>query len=107
MIGRIRVAGDGEIAPGGSRLIQGPGGPIAVFRVGDDYFALDDNCPHRAGPLSEGVVTNGAVRCPWHGARFDLRTGAALEGPTTRAVPCHRVLVENGEIVLEVAETGR
>ncbi len=48
---------------------------IAVFRNGDEFWALDGICPHAGGPLAEGVVTGHIVTCPWHGWQFDASTG--------------------------------
>lgn len=50
---------------------------IAVFRYHDEYFALDETCPHRGAPLHQGDITDGIVMCPWHQWRFDLRTGCS------------------------------
>lgn len=67
--------------------------PIALLRVGGVLYALDDRCPHAGGPLSEGVVENGTLRCPWHERHFDPATGACIDHPATRAVACHAVRV--------------
>jgi len=74
----IRLAG--ALAPGTGRLLEHGVRRIAVFRVGDTYFAFDDICPHRMGPLSEGTLDFTAravlVTCPFHGWQFDLASGA-------------------------------
>jgi len=60
---------------------------IAVFKVGGDYFAIDDACTHVGGPLSEGTIMGQAVICPWHGAQFNLATGHCTppaRGPVQR-----------------------
>jgi nitrite reductase (NADH) small subunit len=72
-----------DIPRRGARRVTRPDGlpPIAVFRTADDeVFALVDRCPHRGGPLSEGIVQGRAVACPLHGWVIDLHSGAA-EGP--------------------------
>jgi nitrite reductase (NADH) small subunit len=67
----------GRPADGADRWVVEHGGRrLAVFDVGGRLVVTDDACPHRGGPLSEGVVRNGAVMCPWHWYTFDLRSGA-------------------------------
>ena len=75
-----------EIPLRGARRVCAGRRPIAVFRTGDDeVFALIDRCPHRAGPLSEGIVSGRSVTCPLHNWTIDLATGRACapdEGET-------------------------
>ena len=68
-----------DIPKRGSRVIATSAGPIAVFRTGDDrVFALKDKCPHRGGPLSQGIVHGEYVTCPLHGWNIALATGEAV-----------------------------
>jgi len=53
---------------------------VAVFRVGEELFAVDDSCPHQGGSLGLGVVLDGEVTCPWHGLHFCLSTGRNTDG---------------------------
>lgn len=74
---------------------------IAIFRQRDGrLFATDDRCPHRGGPLSDGLLGEGRVLCPLHGFAFDLATGC---GPAHRAV-VHEVHVEAGRVVVLISE---
>jgi nitrite reductase (NADH) small subunit len=79
-----------DIPPRGARCVVTPRGRIAVFRTADDkVFALEDRCPHRSGPLSQGIVHGAAVTCPLHNWVISLETGKALgadEG-TVRTIP--------------------
>ena len=52
---------------------------IALFNVDGTFYAMDNSCPHAGGPLGEGKVNGGIVECPWHGWRFDIRTGTRVE----------------------------
>ncbi|MCZ7624549.1 MAG: nitrite reductase (NAD(P)H) small subunit [Candidatus Methylomirabilota bacterium] len=76
------------------------GCPIAVFRQRDgQLFATENACPHRGGPLAEGIIGDGKVICPLHARQFDLVTGASQDC----AVKTYPVRVEGGEILLTLA----
>lgn len=63
----------------GSRIVKSAQGDIAVFRAADDaVFALSDSCPHRGGPLSQGIVHGHRVTCPLHNWVLELESGAAI-----------------------------
>jgi NAD(P)H-dependent nitrite reductase small subunit len=72
---------------------------IALFRLDGEVFALDDHCPHKAGPLGEGHCENGQVFCPLHGWAFDIKTGACADVPA-RPATCIPVRVEDGKVFL-------
>ena len=74
---------------------------ICLVRVHDEVFAVEDRCPHRDFPLSGGDVVNGCLECPFHGARFDVRTGNCVSGPSEEdAVKVYPVLQVNGVVLL-------
>ena len=92
-----------DIPSRGGRVVKTPRGCIAVFRAFDDtVFALDDRCPHKGGPLSDGIVHGHKVACPLHGLVISLETGAAAN-PEEGAVRTHQVRVEAGRILLSAA----
>lgn len=92
-----------DIPRRGARVVKTPHGCVAVFRTGDDQvFAISDRCPHRGGPLSEGIVHGHAVTCPLHNWVFSLETGLA-QGADDGAVPTYPARVEAGRILLDVA----
>jgi nitrite reductase/ring-hydroxylating ferredoxin subunit len=72
---------------GGLRVAQ----VVAVFRVGDKLCATQARCPHRGGPLYEGHLDAGTLTCSWHGARFDVCTGALLRGPAQTPLETYHV----------------
>jgi len=75
---------------------------IAVFRAHDgEIHAIQDRCPHRRGPLSEGIIDNCKVICPYHGHKFDLRSGEGSE--TGESVTVYEVHEKNGELYLKVS----
>jgi len=94
-----------DIPRRGSRRVRGPEAdvPIAVFRTAnDEIFALVDRCPHRGGPLSEGIVQGCAVACPLHGWVIHLDSGVA-EAPDEGCVPTIAVKLDEGRILLFVS----
>ena len=75
---------------------------VALFNVDGELFALDTTCPHAGGPLGEGTLQGDLVRCPWHGWKFNVRTGYCLKNPIHEwAVSCFPLRVENG--IIQVA----
>ncbi|HUA34679.1 MAG TPA: bifunctional 3-phenylpropionate/cinnamic acid dioxygenase ferredoxin subunit [Candidatus Binataceae bacterium] len=76
--------------------------PIAIFRVGDKFFATDDTCTHAKFSLSEGYVEEEEVVCALHEARFCLRTGRVLSPPATVALRTYPVKVEGDDVLVEL-----
>lgn len=77
---------------------------VAVFRIGDEVFALDDLCSHAQASLSEGEQMGNIVECPRHGGRFDIRTGKAKHFPAFSPVQTYRAKVEDDGIYVDVGE---
>ena len=77
---------------------------VAMFRVGDEVFALGDRCSHAEASLAEGELWDGAVECPRHGSEFDLKTGVPTSLPATKPVPTYEVTVEDGNVYLELED---
>ena len=98
----VKVAKTNEIEPGQARLVEVRGKPITVFNVDGQFFALDNTCTHRGGPLAEGEISGHEVTCPWHGATFDIRTGQVVGPPAQRAVAHYGVRVTGADIEVEV-----
>ncbi len=92
-----------DIPPLGSRVVQRvSGGDIAIFRTSDDaVFALHDKCPHKGGPLSQGIVHGRKVTCPLHGWNIGLEDGQAV-APDVGSCGQFAVKVEAGEVYLAV-----
>jgi NADPH-dependent 2,4-dienoyl-CoA reductase/sulfur reductase-like enzyme/nitrite reductase/ring-hydroxylating ferredoxin subunit len=87
-----------DIPDGG--LAGGHVGDAAVLlaRRGDELFAIDATCSHYGGPLAEGLMVGDTVRCPWHHARFCLRTGEAIGAPAFNALSCWRIEKQQGRV---------
>ena len=86
-----------DLADGG--MIGGHVGeePVLLARRGDEFFAIGSACSHYGGPLAEGLAVGDTVRCPWHHARFSLRTGEAIGAPAFNPVACWRVDKRDGK----------
>jgi NAD(P)H-dependent nitrite reductase small subunit len=91
-----------DVTAGHGKQVMINGRPLALFNVDGNYYAIDDTCPHRGGPLSEGAVAGAEVICPWHSARFDLKTGQVLGPPAKSGVKAYPVRVAGNEIEVDV-----
>ena len=98
----VKAARTTEIGPGQARLVEVKGKQIALFNVDSQFFALDNTCTHRGGPLADGEVSGHEVTCPWHGATFDVRTGEVVGPAAQRAAVRYGVRVTGTEVELEV-----
>jgi len=102
MAGFVKVGKTGDLSPGQGKKVEVGGKKIALFNVDGAYYAIDDACTHRGGPLSEGELSGNEVTCPWHGAVFDVKTGNTLGPPATKGVARYNVRVSGDSIELEV-----
>jgi len=98
----INVAKTSAIPEGQAAAFEVEGKKIAIFNVDGTFHALDDTCPHAGAPLSSGYVQDGRVGCPWHGADFDLRTGAVLCPPARGGVQVYPVKIDGEDLFLEI-----
>lgn len=92
------VAPAADIEQGGYRTVDVDGTAVAVFNLGGTFFAIEDVCTHDGGRLAGGPVDGDQVVCPRHGARFCIRTGAALSAPAYEPAASLPVRVEQGEV---------
>ena len=101
MMERLHLCSLAELPQGGSRF-DVAGHRIAVFRIGDDIYALGDRCSHAEASLSEGEIFDGSVECPRHGSEFDLATGEPESLPATKPVPVYALDVDEGVVFVSL-----
>ena len=93
-----------ELADGKMRLVELMDRLVIVFRVGDDFYCIDDVCTHDGGTLSDGECHQFEIACPRHGARFDIRNGRALSMPATQDTGSHEVQLVGDDVMVRLAE---
>ena len=98
----VRVAEAQEVGPGEMKLIEVEGQRIVIANVAGAFYAFGDVCTHANGPLSEGVLEEDRVECPWHGSVFDVKSGRPVSGPARNPVPTYRLKVEGGGVLVAV-----
>jgi 3-phenylpropionate/trans-cinnamate dioxygenase ferredoxin subunit len=93
-----KLATADELAPGEIKQYLVDDRFVALCNVEGEFHAFEDVCTHQFTHLSEGEFTDSEVKCPLHGAKFDVKTGAAKSLPAVKPVPKHEVKVENGNV---------
>ncbi len=98
------VTNTADLAPGEMKLVDLDGEKIAIANVDGEYFAFNNTCPHKGGPLTEGKLEGDIVTCPWHSTPFNVRTGEAQEGGVTDdPVSTYEVHLEGDDIQIRKA----
>lgn len=102
----LAVAQTDEVEDPGSMLVEVGDRLVVLIHAAGHWYALDDVCTHDGGPLSEGPLdpAAGTIACPRHGAKFDIKTGAALTMPATKPTASHAVKVEGNQIFVRLCE---
>jgi NAD(P)H-dependent nitrite reductase small subunit len=96
-----KVASAADIPAGTGKVVEVGGKSIAVFNCDGTFYAVDNTCKHRGGPLAEGSVSGTTVSCPWHGWEYDVTSGACQMDPSIK-VDTFSVKVEGGDILLSL-----
>lgn len=102
---RIRLAAEREFAGRlgfVGRIEDTPAGAISIYHVDNRLYAVADACPHAGAALSEGRLDGDVVTCPRHGSQFRVTDGERVRGPADTALACFRVLVEAGDVFIEL-----
>lgn len=101
--GFVKAAAVDQVHEGQPLCADVGGQAVAIFKVGDSFFALDNTCSHAGGPLCEGTQQGNAIECPWHGSKFDVATGALKQGPAVRPQKKYSVRIKNEDIEVRLA----
>lgn len=97
----VKVGNASDLKPGENKVVNVNGTEVALFNVGGEFFAMTNTCPHRGGPLGEGFLESDVVTCPWHGWKFNVKTGVSPVVPTAK-VATYQVKVEGNEVMVAV-----
>jgi nitrite reductase/ring-hydroxylating ferredoxin subunit len=81
--------------------IEVNGEKVCIANAEGRYYALSNVCTHMGGPLAEGKIEGFEVQCPWHGSKFDIRTGKVVRPPAMREEPTYEVKVEDNNILIK------
>ena len=91
-----------ELPPGSHHVVVVEGIAIAVFNIEGGFYAIEDSCTHQGLPLSDGFLDNDTITCPFHGAKFCIRSGQALSLPAYIDLTMFETRVENGIVQVRV-----
>ena len=98
----IKLAKTFDVPEGAVKVFPSGEQRVALAHTKDGFFAMQDLCTHDDGPLGEGAVADGQVECPRHGARFDIKTGAATRMPAIVPVKAYPVKVEGTDVLVQI-----
>ena len=100
---RVKIANTADVPAGSATVVEVGGVAIAVFHRPEGWFAIENTCTHKGGPLGEGDVESFTVTCPLHGGQFDIRDGNLIGPPPTRPVRAFPVVVDGEDVSLELS----
>lgn len=98
---KVKIATVDDVPAGQGRTVEAAGKTLALFNIDGTYYAIDNTCSHRGGPLGEGDLEDRVVTCPWHAWQWDVVTGANVNNPAVK-VACFSVTVEGGRIYVDL-----
>ena len=96
----VKVADTKDIPSSQMKSVEVSGEKICVVNVEGKYYAIGNVCTHVGGPLAEGTLEGYEVECPWHGSKFDVRTGEPTKPPARQSVPAYEVKLEGNNILV-------
>ena len=100
----VKVATVRDVPDPGKMTVEVEDSVVVLVHLDGQFYCIDDVCTHDGGPLGEGRLCDHAIACPRHGAKFDLRTGAALTMPATEATVVHEVKVESEDVYIRLSD---
>ena len=96
----VKVAEIKDIGPSSMRAVDVEGEKVCIINAEGSYFSIGNVCTHVGGPLNEGTLEGYEVECPWHGSKFDIRSGSVTEPPAVRAVSKYEVKLDGNNILV-------
>ena len=96
----VKVAESKDIGPSTMKAVDVAGEKVCIINTEGNYYAIGNVCTHMGGPLNEGTLEGFEVQCPWHGSKFDVRTGEPTKPPARQAVSSYEVKIQ-GQRLLE------
>jgi nitrite reductase/ring-hydroxylating ferredoxin subunit len=96
----VKVAEAKEIAPSSMKAVEVEGEKVCIINTEGTFYAIGNICTHVGGPLDEGTLEGYEVECPWHGSKFDVRTGEPTKPPAVRGVPNYEVKIEGNNVLV-------
>jgi nitrite reductase/ring-hydroxylating ferredoxin subunit len=96
----VKVAETKDIKPSTMKAIDLAGERVCIVNVEGNYYAIGNVCTHVGGPLNEGTLEGYDVECPWHGSKFDVRTGKPTRPPARQSVPTYVVKIEDNNLLV-------
>lgn len=97
----IKIATTDELAPGNGMVAEVNEKTIALFNVDGTFYAIDNTCIHRGGPLGEGELEGEVVTCPWHAWEYNVKTGVSVNNPSA-CVATYPVIIEGHEVKVKI-----
>jgi nitrite reductase/ring-hydroxylating ferredoxin subunit len=96
----VKVTEGKNISPSQMKEVEVNGEKICLANVEGKYYAIGNVCTHLGGPLAQGKLEGYEVQCPWHGSRFDIRTGKVVRPPAMRSEPTYEIKIEEDDNIL-------
>ena len=102
--GFVKVAESKDIEPSSMKAVDVAGEKVCIINIEGNYYAIGNVCTHVGGPLDEGTLEGYEVECPWHGSKFDFRTGEPTKPPARQAVSKYQVKIQDNSILARKQE---
>ena len=96
----VNVAQSKDIGPSTMKAVDVAGEKVCIINIEGNYYAIGNVCTHMGGPLNEGTLEGFEVQCPWHGSKFDVRSGEPTKPPARQAVSSYEVKIQDNNILV-------
>ena len=96
----VKVAESKDIGPSSMNVVLVAGEKVCIINIEGNFYAIGNVCTHMGGPLNEGTLEGFEVECPWHGSKFDVRTGEPTKPPARQAVSSYEVKIQDNNILV-------